>query len=82
MQDIIKELEKYKGRGTVSSKAEFYHNTALEILKRFETRSFKDIEVFADFLKYYGKTVAEVRFYGVESNMKPDEEFYKELLRV
>jgi len=80
MKEILKELKKYRGRGTVNPKAEFFHNTAITVMKLFESRPYSDLEDFAEFLKHYGKT-AEITFHGVEYKVKSDNEFYSERLQ-
>lgn len=80
MKKIIKELRKHSGMSAVNPKAEFFHNTAIMVMKLFESRPYSDLETFAEFLKYYGKT-AEITFQGVENKMKSDEDFYREKLQ-
>ncbi len=80
-KEIINFLKDNVGRNLSNPKAEFFRNTSIEILKKFETRSYGELELFCEFLLHSGKG-ATIKLLGVEGFAEriTDDNFYKKAL--
>jgi len=61
-----------------TSKEEYFKQEATEVLKKFESRTYKELEEFCEYLKECGK-VATIQLRGIESFVNEDS-FYKNLI--
>lgn len=80
-KEIINYLSNNNGRNLSNSKAEFFRNVAFDILQKFETRTYSEVEQFCEFLLESAKS-AQIKILGVESTSEriEDEDFYRNAL--
>ena len=80
-KEIISYLSNNNGRNLSNAKAEFFRDIAFEILQKFETRTYSEVEQFCEFLLESAKS-AQIKILGVESTAEriKDKEFYRKAL--
>ncbi|MBC5864677.1 hypothetical protein [Flavobacterium turcicum] len=80
-KEIINYLRINNGRNLSNSKAEFFRNVAFDLLQKFETRTYSEVEQFCEFLLESAKS-AQIKILGVESTAEriKDEDFYRNAL--
>jgi hypothetical protein len=81
IKEIINYLSNNNGRDLSNPKAEFFRNVAFDILHKFETRTYSEVEQFCEFLLESAKS-AQIKILGVESTAEriKDEDFYRNAL--